>query len=301
MMSWNWEMLAGPDSITEGPAWDGEALFFTACRHSEIRRLDPETGTISTIYGNTEEANGLVFAPDGRLLACAGRGQAVVAYDTSGNRTTLADRFEGKRLNSPNDLLIDTVGRIWFTDPRYAADYPPRDLDHDSVYRITPTDDGSGAWSIERLTFDTTRPNGILLSFDERTLYVAQSNHSPDAVRQLRAYPVLEDGTLGSFRVLHDFGAHRGIDGMCFDTEGNIIATCGWELGGPGGRIAVFAPDGTVLDEQLTPANQPTNCTFGGRDLATLYVTSIDGCLFRTVDTGRRGALQPPAVRPYTG
>src|SRR5205085_7841849 len=108
-------------------------------------------------------------------------------------------------------------------------------------------------WQIERLTFDTTRPNGLLLSPDERTLYVAQSDYTEDAKRELRAYPVNADGTLGQYTVLHDFGEARGIDGMCFDTEGNIVATCGWELSGPGSRIAVFAPDGTVLEEHPVP------------------------------------------------
>ncbi len=299
-MSWNWELLDGPDTITEGPAWDGKGLFYTSCAKSEIRRYDPATGSITAIYSGTGEANGLVFAPDGRLLACAGEAGAVVAYDTSGSRSILADRFDGKRLNSPNDLLIDSLGRIWFTDPRYHLTYPERELDHDSVYRISPPASGSGSWSVERLTFDTTRPNGLLLSFDERTLYVAQSDYTPESVRQLRAYPVLDDGMLGNFQVLHDFGANRGIDGMCFDTEGNIVATCGWEVGGPGGRIAIFAPDGTLLEEHRAPTARPTNCAFGGPDLGTLFVTAIAGELFRVENTGRRGALRPPKVRPFS-
>jgi gluconolactonase len=299
-MTWQWDELTGPDTITEGPAWDGEGLLFTSCQKSEIRRFDPARGEISTVYRDTEEANGLVLAPDGRLLACAGESGRVVAYDTSGNRTILVSSFEGKRLNSPNDLALDSQGRIWFTDPRYSTYYPERELDHDSVYRFSPVD-GDGPWPIERLTFDTTRPNGLLLSFDERTLYVAQSDYAQDSVRQLRAYPVLDDGSLGEYRVLHDFGPNRGIDGMCFDTDGNIVATCGWELGGPGGRIAVFAPDGTVLEEHLVPSDRPTNCTFGGAELDTLYVTTIAGELFRVPNTGRRGQLQPPTVRPFTG
>jgi gluconolactonase len=300
-VDWNWELLDGPDTITEGPAWDGEGLFFTSCEKSEIRRYDPATGSNSVVYSDTEEANGLMLAPDGRLYACAGEGGAVVAYDTDGRRSVLANEFEGKRLNSPNDLLIDTRGRIWFTDPRYSPNYPERQLDHDSVYRITPPANGEGQWPIERLTFDTTRPNGLLLSFDEQTLFVVQSDHTPERVRQLRAYPVLEDGTLDDHRVLHDFGPDRGIDGMCFDTDGNIVATCGWELGGPGGRITVFAQDGTILQEHSAPTARPTNCTFGGPDLDVLFVTAIAGELFRIDNTGLRGQLPPPRVRPFTG
>jgi gluconolactonase len=298
-MSWTWELLDGPDSITEGPAWDGEGLFYTAIDHNEIRRFDPADGSITTVYRDTGAANGLLLAPDGRLLACEGKGRAVVAYDNAGHRTILADHYEGRRLNSPNDLALDSQGRVWFTDPRYGEDHSDRELDHDSVYRISPLPSGDGTWSIERMTFDTTRPNGLLLSADERILYVAQSDYTPTAPRQLRAYPVLDDSTLGPYRILHDFGAHRGIDGMCFDTDGNIVATCGWEISGPGCRIAVFAPDGTVLEEHPLPEGRPTNCAFGGTDLRTLYVTSISGHLYRVANTGRQGALQPPRQRPF--
>ena len=299
-MSWKWELLDGPDTITEGPVWDGSSLIYTAIDHNEIRRFDPKTGKIAVVYRDTGAANGLGLGPDGTLYACEGGRRAVVAYDTNGERSVLADRFHGQRLNSPNDLVLDSLGRIWFTDPRYGDDHSDRELDHCSVLRLTPGT-SSAPWVIERMTSDTTRPNGLLLSFDERTLFVAQSDYTPSDARQLRAYPVLDDGTLGQHTVLHDFGAHRGIDGMCFDTDGNIIATCGWEVSGPGPRIAVFAPDGTVLEEHALPEGRPTNCAFGGPNLDVLYVTSISGHLYRIANTGRRGALQPPAVPPYIG
>ena len=98
-----------------------------------------------------------------------------------------------------------------------------------------------------RVTFDTTRPNGLLFSLDYKTLYVAQSGREKSEYRQLRAYPVKPDKTLGAPEVLHDFGEHRGIDGMRLDTEGNIVATAGWEIGGPGPMIYVFSPSGEVL------------------------------------------------------
>ncbi len=101
--------------------------------------------------------------------------------------------------------------------------------------------------------------------------------------------------------MLHDFGDARGIDGMCLDTAGNIVATCGWQRSGPGPRIAVFAPDGTVLEEHLLPDGAPTNCVFGGPDLSDLYVTSLEGHLYRVPNTGLRGALQPPKWRPFGG
>jgi len=298
-MAWEWDLLAGPATITEGPAWDGATLFYTAIRENEIRRYDPATGRVATLFRETGAANGLAFGPDGALYACEGGGRAVVRYGAGGAKETLVDRFEGRRLNSPNDLVLDRAGAVWFTDPRYGDDHADRELDHDSVYRIAPPASGSGPWPIQRLTFDTTRPNGLLLSPDERTLYVAQSDYDPGSVRQLRAYPVGADGALGPSRVLHDFGEARGIDGMCWDADGQIVATCGWFQSGPGPRIALFAPDGAVLEEHPLPAGQPTNCAFGGPDLADLYVTTLEGHLFRVANTGRRGHLRPPQRRLF--
>jgi gluconolactonase len=300
-VSWHWELLAGPATITEGPVWDGTGLIFTSIADSEIRRFDPATGVVTTLYDDTRGSNGLALGADGALYACEGGGRAIACYDTKGRKSILADRFQGRRFNSPNDLVLDRSGRIWFTDPRYGDDHGDRELDHDSVYRLTPPSSGDGAWTVERLTSDTTRPNGLLLSWDERVFYVAQSNYDADDVRQLRAYPVRADGTLGAFTVLHDFGEARGIDGMCWDAEGNIVASCGWDRSGPGPRIAVFAPDGKVLEEHRLPAGNPSNCAFGGPGLDTLYVTTLDGRLYRVPNTGRRGHLQPPPVRPYIG
>lgn len=302
-MIWTWDLLAGPATITEGPAWDGAGVCYTSIEADEIRRYDPQTGEIARVYGNSGGANGLAFGPDGALYACEGRGRALVRYGADGTRAVLADRFGGRRLNSPNDLALDAAGNVWFTDPRYGDDHADRELDHDSVYRIAPPAAGGAAarWEIARLTEDTTRPNGILLSWDGRTLYVAQSDYRPGSVRQLRAYPVRADGSLGSPVVLHDFGPDRGIDGMCWDAGGDIVATCGWELGGPGGRIAVFSDDGAVLEEHPLPAGRPTNCCFGGPDLSDLYVTTIEGHLYRVRDSGRVGHLGPPRARPFLG
>lgn len=299
--TWQWEQITGPATITEGPAWDGSGLFYTSIEENEIRRFDPESGAISTVYRDTGGTNGLAFGPDGALFGCAGKGREIHRYDANGKRTTIASRFEGKRLNSPNDLVVDSAGRVWFTDPRYGDDHADRELDHDSVYRLTPPEDGEGEWGIERLTFDTTRPNGLLLSGDEMTLYVAQSDYEMSSVRQLRAYPILSDGSLGPFAVLHDFGEARGIDGMRWDAEGNIVATCGWELSGPGPRIAVLTTDGTLLEEHPVPAGRPSNCAFGGPALDVLYVTTLDGRLYRVPNTGRKGRLRVPAGRQFVG
>ena len=142
-----------------------------------------------------------MFDPAGRLFACEGDARRVVRYDAGGGATVLTDSFEGKRFNIPNDLAIDLEGRIWFTDPYYegaagpwSEDRSHKELDHDSVYRLNPQADGS--YALSRVTFDTTRPNGLLFSLDHKTLYVAQSGRRPDEKRQLRGYPVNSDGTL---------------------------------------------------------------------------------------------------------
>jgi gluconolactonase len=288
---WKFETLdPAYGKVTEGPAWDGTGLLFTRIQQSRIMRYDPATNAVSVWRENTNCANGMTFDAEGRLYACEGGetpdARRVVRYESDGSVTVLADSFEGKRLNIPNDIVVDPEGSIWFTDPFYesaagpwSADRSEKDLDHDSVYRLDPRPDGS--YSINRVTFDTTRPNGLLFSLDYKTLYVAQSGREKTEFRQLRAYPIKADKSLGTPEILHDFGENRGIDGMRLDTEGNIIATAGWELGGPGPLIYVFSPSGEVIETHPVPCTRPTNCAFGGDDLTTLYVTTIEGFLFR--------------------
>lgn len=291
MASWEFEVLLEPIGLTEGPAWDGAGLLFTNIPNSRVMRYDATNGEITEHRTGTNGANGLMFDPAGRLYACEWQGRRVARYEPDGTTTVVCDRFEGRRFNSPNDLAIDLQGRIWFTDPRYGDVRDDMELDHESVFRADPQADGT--WRVARMTYDTNAPNGILIAPDNRTLYVAQSKYGEGEKRELRAYPVLEDGTLGEHRVLHNFYPHRGIDGMCLDTEGNLIATAGWEVGGPGGMIYVFAPNGRVLETHPLPCNRPTNCTFGDADLRALYVTSIEGHLLRA-RTDRQGLLHYP-------
>ena len=298
-MSWEFEHVAGPYGFTEGPAWDGEGLLFTDIPNSRIMRYVPATGACTEFRTGTNQANGLMLDKDGRLYACegsidrvTGAGRGIVRYEPDGGRTVISGRYRGSRFNSPNDLAIDAQGRIWFTDPRYHDDYDPMELDHESVYRLDPQDGGN--WPISRMTYTMTKPNGLLIAPDQCTLYVAQSAYGGDSLRQLRGYPILDDDTLGAFRILHDFGPHRGIDGMCLDTDGNIVATAGFEQSGPGPMIYVFAPSGRVIETHPVPEDRPTNCTFGDSDLRTLYVTA-GGSLYRA-RTDRQGLLLYPSL-----
>ena len=293
-MAWQFEQVAGPFSFTEGPAWDGDAVLFTDIPNSRIMRYNPHTRERAVFRTGTNEANGLMFDKAGQLYACEGgsEGRRIVRYNADGTTTVIADRFEGKRLNSPNDLAFDAVGNLWFTDPRYGDKVDDLELDHQSVYRLKPQ--ANSKWEIQRVTFDTTKPNGLLISPDQKWLYVAQSEYGDDRKRELRAYPVRSDGTLGRYEVLHNFHPHRGIDGMCLDIEGNIIATAGWAQSGPGPMIYVFAPNGRVLETHPLPADRPTNCTFGDKDLQTLYVTA-SGSLY-CARTTRKGYLVYPRM-----
>ena len=293
-MSWNFTNVNGPyGGTTEGPVWDGGALLFTFIPAGYIMRYDPAARASSIYKDGTNNANGLALDASGALLACEGGGRRVVRYEADGNATVLADGFEGRKLNVPNDLAIAPNGSVWFTDPFYegaggawSEDRANKELDHDSVYRLDPG--ANGDWAISRVTFDTTRPNGLLFSLDYGVLYVAQSGRLPEEKRELRAYPVNADGGLGAGEVIHDFGAHRGIDGMCLDAEGNIVATAGFRESGPGPAIYVFSPSGEVLETHSLNVDRPTNCAFGGEDLSTLYVTTGEGHLLRAF-TDRRG------------
>lgn len=203
----------------------------------------------------------------GRLIACEGAntggGRRISITAKDGTVKTLADKFDGKRFNSPNDLTLDSKGRVYFTDPRYVGD-EKRELDHESVYRV----DSDG--TVTRLTTDTAKPNGLVISPDGKTLYVSDHASDPKGPRALVAYPLKEDGTLGARKVLHDFGKERGIDGMTVATDGTIVATAGSK---DAGGIYFFSPDGKKLGFLKTPED-PNNCCFGGADKKTLYITA---------------------------
>ena len=173
----------------------------------------------------------------------------------------MADRFQGKRFNSPNDVTVDTKGRVYFSDPRYVGD-EPREIETESVYRVDP--DGT----VTLIITDVQKPNGILLSPDMKTLYVADSNSRGN--QHLLAFELKPDGTVGRKHLLHDFGRERGIDGMCADSQGNIYGAAGQRHTG---GIYVFNPEGKQLAFLPVPET-PTNCVFGDRDRKTLYVTA---------------------------
>ena len=282
-MSWKFELIQKPSNITEGPVWDGEQLLFTHIRTSRILRYDVKTGEVTDWRTGTNRTNGLAYDAQGRLFGCCSGGRSILRFDPDGKNISICDSVDGKKLNTPNDLAIDRKGRIWFTNPWNAGNIDEtekQELDNRSVIRLDPQPDGT--YTSTRVTFDTTMPNGILVSQDQKTLYVAESGYVRGVNRELRAYPIRDDGSLGAYDTLFTWGAdakgeHRGIDGMCLDAEGNIVATNGSEVSGPGPMLTVFAPSGRVLETHPVPAMRPTNVCFGGPDLTTVFVTSTQG------------------------
>ena len=310
-MSWSFELVAGPyGGTTEGPVWDGEALLFTLIPESKILRYDPDTGEVSEYFNESFNTNGLCFDASGNLYGCQQGRRRIARFDAASNTAvSMPHLLDGNRHNNPNDLVVDKSGRIWFTDPYSGiGDSGPQELDHMSVLRLDPK--GNDQWDLVRATTDISRPNGILISRDQRTLYIAQSDYGADRRRELRAYPINDDGSLGEYRTLHTFGidggaadgdmrgqgsqgVQRGVDGMTLDVDGNIIVCAGWEAAGPGPIIYVFSPEGRVLETHTMRVDRPTNCCFGDADMRTLYVTTGGGHLFRA-RTDRTGWIMWP-------
>ena len=267
------ESLWAEGDFTEGPALapDGSIIFSDI--GNAMYRYDPKTGKTALFRKPSGRSNGLMFNQKGELIACEGAntgGNRRISITTGidgakdGTVKTLAEKIDGKRFNSPNDLAIDAAGNVYFTDPRYVGD-DPRDLDYEGVFVVSP--DGK----VRVATRDVQKPNGILVSPDGKSVYVSDNN--PQGNRHLCALAVKTDGTLGEKKVLHDFGTGRGIDGMTLDTEGNIYATAGT---GDKAGVYVFSPAGKQIAMIPTPGD-PTNCVFGGGDdNGTLYVTSAN-------------------------
>ena len=269
-------------AFTEGPtvAEDG-TVYFTDLGNNRIMRLSTD-GQLSTFRQPSHRANGLIFDSEWRLLACeSGDGDTVLPRVTRTNMETgeievVADAFEGKQLHSPNDLSVDAQGRIYFTD-RPGPNPRPDQTGVHGVYRVDP--DGTIARILTEP--EVVRPNGIVISPDDRTLYVIETDQSEGGPRMIRAYDLSDAGTVSNMRVFHDFSPGRSGDGMTIDSEGNLYVAAGLnrrrgtsETLDTVAGIHVFSPDGELLEHIPIPEDTITNAAFGGPDLRTLYVTA---------------------------
>lgn len=261
--------------FTEGPAADGAGnLLFTNVPASKILKWDPRTKKLSVYRDNTNETNGLYFAPDGSLLACEGGAARVTKTDAeTGKIKVLAEGYKGKRLAKPNDLCMDGKGRIYFTSRSAVED--PEGENVKAVYRIDP--DGTVD---QILAYPAVHmPNGIVTSPDNKKLYLIEAHPDADHHRDIRVYDLNDDGSVSNGRVLIDFYPGRSGDGMCIDAKGNLYVAAGLHKTRgtsetldtkPG--IHVISPTGQLLAYRKTPEDTITNCAFGGEDLKTLYI-----------------------------
>lgn len=262
--------------FTEGPAVDRAGrVFFTNIPVSKILLWEPRTKELSVFRENTNETNGLTFDPQGRLLACEGKaGRVTRTHMATGDVEVLAATYNDFPFAPPNDLCLDRQGRIYFTSRPGAED--PATGNVNAVYRLDP--DGGVtrllAWPSVHM------PNGIVISPDDRTLYLIEAHPDADHHRDIRAFDLRPDGTLDRERVLINFYPGRSGDGMCIDARGNLYVAAGLHKTRdtsetletkPG--IHVVSPEGEVLAFRETPEDTVTNCTFGGEDLRSLYVT----------------------------
>jgi gluconolactonase len=283
------EKVTGDLQFSEGPAWHPSGyLLFEDIPRNRIMKLEP--GDKVSIYREPSgHANGLCFDREGRLIAAEGNsadgGRRISRTEKDGRVTTLADRYNGKRLNSPNDVTVDAQGRIYFTDPRYGS-REGIEQDKESVYRIDL--DGK----LTRIIDSVNRPNGIAISPDQKSLYVAD-NHESGTSRTLLQFDLAADGSASNARTLYDFGAGRGIDGMTVDAVGRIWATAGSR---DKAGVYVFEINADRSSAKLATVvkvpEDPTNCCFGGPARDQLYITTATS-LFR-IATKAKGLPVPP-------
>ncbi|MDX2039726.1 MAG: SMP-30/gluconolactonase/LRE family protein [Acidobacteriota bacterium] len=288
------EKLAEGYKWTEGPVWNKKEnyLLFTNIPGNEVVKWQEGKGASQFLHpagysgqspyeGREPGANGLTYDASNKLVLCQHGDRRVVRLEADGKMVALASNFEGKKFNSPNDLVYHSNGSLYFTDPPYGlpkgADDPARELDYCGVYRL----DKNG--KVTLLTKEITRPNGIALSPDEKKLYVASSD--PDKAIWM-VYDVNPDGTIANGKVFYDTtdlvkAKKPGLpDGMKVDKAGNVFAT------GPGG-VHVFSPDGKLLGTFDTGV--PTaNCAFGD-DGSTLYITANTALLRVKLTTKGKG------------
>jgi len=247
------EKLAGGFRFTEGPAADKLGnVYFTDIPNERIH-LWSVKGELSTYREKTGRANGLIFDRKGNLLVCEGGNRRVVAISPKGKVTVLAERYKGKRFNSPNDLWIDLQGGIYFSDPRYGK-REGMELEKECVYYIRP-----GSKGIVRVIDDMVRPNGLVGTANGKQLYVTDAGGKKTYV-----YSIGDDGRLTDKKLF----VEQGSDGMTLDEKGNVYLT--------GEGVVVYDSKGELI-ERIEVPERPSNVCFGGKDEHTLFITARSG------------------------
>ena len=261
----------------EGPAWRvaTQSLYFTG--DDRITRYD-SNGVSHIFRERSGGANGLLFDHEGRLVTCEAANRRMTRTSTNGFIEVLADSYHGKKFNSPNDVTIDSKGRLYFTDPRYGK-RDTMEMREEAVYRI----DAPG--KVTRIITELERPNGILVSPGDKYLYVADNNNNNIAgARKIFRFELKPDGTADSKtkKLIFDWKTSRGPDGFKMDREGRLFVAAGLNVANPPyetvepyrAGVYVISPAGELLDFVAVPKDETTNCAFGGEDLKTLFITA---------------------------
>ena len=289
--------IATTITFTEGPTvYKDGSVFFTDTYGHRIMKLPPG-GPVTTFRHPSNRANGLIFDAEWRLIACEGSNETIDnprvtrTNMETGEIEVLADRYQGKRINQPNDVTFDSQGRLYFTDrPR---DNPaPDQTNVDAVYRI----DLDGTIAQILVEPEIEKPNGLVISPDDKTFYLIEAEGKEGGARMIRAYDLQPDGSVTNMRVFHDFYPGRSGDGMTIDSEGNLYVAAGLHRRRNSSEtldtkcgVHVFSPDGKRKQFIPIPEDTITNCAFGGPDLKTLYVTAGKTLFkFRTAIKGTR-------------
>ncbi len=269
------EKLAGGMKFTEGPVWLGEGgyLLFSDIRANQIMQWKPK-GRVQPWRTPSGAANGNTLDREGRLITCEHQNRRVSRTEKDGKVVTLAERYMGKRLNSPNDVVVKSDGSIWFTDPPYGIKPSEQELSGNYVFRLE-----TSTRKLAVVAEDFERPNGLCFSPDEKKLYIAESSRSS----HIRVYDVTSDNKLANGKVFVEL-EDGAPDGMRVDTEGRLYVA--------GGRgIVVYDPAGKRLGIIKIVPERPSNCCFGGKDKKTLFITARSS-LYK-VELASTGAQKP--------
>lgn len=247
------EKLADGFQFTEGPACDKDGnIYFTDIPNERIHKWSTD-GKLSTFRENSGRANGLFFDRDDNLIACEGGNRRLTLIAPDGTVTVLADEYDGRKLNSPNDLWIDPKGGVYFSDPRYGRD---AEIEQDGfhVYYLPP-----GGGKLVRVIDDLVKPNGVLGTSDGKVLYVADAGDG-----KTYAYKIQPDGALADRKLI----APVGSDGMTLDERGNLYLARN--------VVHIYSPEGELITTIEVPES-PANLCFGGKDRKTLFITARKG------------------------
>ncbi len=257
----SFELAATGYTFTEGPAWDGARIIFSDIPGDTVYVMTPGDAAPQVLYAPSANANGHTFDLQGRLINAEHGSGAITRWTPEGGRQVIVDTFEGKRLNSPNDVVVRSDGLILFTDPPYGLGERTSELGFSGVFTL---EEASGRMVL--IDDALSRPNGLALSPDETVLYVGDT-----ATQTLWAYDLAADGTASGKRLVVDVtddSTPGRVDGVRVDTEGRVYITC------PGGICVIDPAKGAVIERLATP-KRATNLAWGGADLSELYISAL--------------------------